>query len=439
VKTKEHTTRRSFLKTVAATAAGTIGLPLIVPASALGRSGSVPPSDRIAMAFIGVGGMGTSNMNGFLEKPGAQVVAVCDVDAHHRERAREIVEKKTGKRGCTEYNDYRELLAREDLDAVSIATPDHWHALIAVAAAQRGLNIYGEKPLAYSIGEGRAIVDAVERYGCIWQTGSWQRSVRDFRYACELVRNGRIGKLHTVRVGLPYGQNIPDQKGFKPAPVPEGFDYDLWLGPAPRAPYCPNRCHYNFRWIADYSGGRITDWGAHHCDIAQWGMGTEATGPVEVEGAATFLKGDDGLFDTATKYRFVCTYRGGPALIVADEQQQPKGSGIQFEGTEGWIWVDRGAIDASNRSVLNSVIGPEEIHLYRSDDHQQNFLDSIVTRSETATPASVAHRSITICHLGLIALKLGRKVKWDPVVERFVNDPEADRLLSRPMRSPWHL
>ncbi len=438
MKTGNNTSRRSFLKTVAATAAGTIGLPLIVPASALGRSGAVPPNDRIAIACVGVGGMGTSNLNGFLEKPRVQVVAVCDVDARHRERARKIVETKTGKKGCAEYNDFRELFAREDLDAVSIATPDHWHALIAVAAAKRGLDIYGEKPFAYSIGEGRAIVDAVERYGRIWQTGSWQRSVRDFRYACELVRNGRIGKVHTVRVGLPYGQNIPDQKGFKPAPVPEGFDYDLWLGPAPSAPYCPNRCHYNFRWITDYSGGRITDWGAHHCDIAQWGMGTEATGPVEVEGAATFLK-DDGLFDTATKYRFVCTYREGFTLIVADEQQQPMGTGIQFEGAEGWIWVDRGAIDASNRSVLKSAIGPEEIHLYWSDDHHQNFLDCIGTRSETSTPARVAHRSITVCHLGLIALKLGRKVKWDPVMERFVNDPEADRLLSRPMRSPWHL
>jgi predicted dehydrogenase len=274
--------RRTFLKTAAAAAVGMLGIPVFIPARALGRAGAVPPSDRIAIGCIGVGGMGTANMNSFLEKPLAHIVAVCDVDAKHRKRAREIVEKRTGKKGCAEYNDFRELMDREDLDAVSIGTPDHWHALIAVAAAQRGLDIYGEKPFAYSIGEGRAIVEAVERYGRVWQTGSWQRSVRDFRHACELVRNGRIGKIHTVRVGLPYGQNVPDQTGFRPAPVPEGFDYDLWLGPAPWAPYAPNRCHYNFRWISDYSGGRITDWGAHHCDIAQWGMGAETTWPMSI-------------------------------------------------------------------------------------------------------------------------------------------------------------
>ena len=439
MKTTESRSRRDFLKSIAAAATGTIGLPLFIPASALGRSGAVAPSARISIGCIGVGGMGTSNLNSFLEKPEVQIVAVCDVDVKHRDRACHIVAKKTGRKGCAAYNDFREMLEREDLDAVSIATPDHWHALIAVAAAREGLDVYGEKPFAYSIGEGSAIVDTVERYGAIWQTGSWQRSVRNFRYACELVRNGRIGTVHTVRVGLPYGQNIPDQDGFKPAPVPEGFDYDMWLGPAPWAPYSPNRCHYNFRWISDYSGGRITDWGAHHCDIAQWGMGTESTGPVEIEGTAAFFKGDDGLFDTARKYRFVCNYREGFTLIVADEQQQPKGTGVQFEGSEGWIWVDRGAIDASNRSVLTSVIGPEETHLYESDDHVQNFLDCVRSRSETATSAKIAHRSITICHLGLIALRLGRKVHWDPVSERFVNDPEADRLLSRPMRSPWHL
>jgi predicted dehydrogenase len=439
LETRGKTSRRDFLKTASAAAIGAAGLPLFIPASALGRSGAVAPSNRIVIGCIGVGGMGTGNMNSFLGKPEAQIVAVCDVDAKHRADARETVEKKTGKKGVAEYNDFRALLARKDLDAVSIATPDHWHALIAVAAAQKGLDIYGEKPLGYTIAEGRAIVNAVDRYGVVWQTGSWQRSVRNFRHACELVRNGRIGKVHTVRVGLPAGYSVAEQGGAYPTAVPAGFDYDMWLGPAPRAPYCPNRCHWNFRWISDYSGGQLTDWAGHHCDIAQWGMGTELTSPVEIEGVGEFPKAKDGLFDTAKSYRFVCTYAEGFTMIVADQNQQPRGMGVQFEGTEGWIWVDREGFDASPRTLLTSVIGPDEIHLYRSDDHHQNFLDCVRTRAETVTPARVAHRSIMIGHLGLIAMKLGRKMRWDPVAERFPDDPEADRLLSRPMRSPWHL
>jgi predicted dehydrogenase len=412
---------------------------MIVPARALGRAGATPPSDRITIGCIGIGNMGSSNMWSFIGKPEAQIVALCDVDAKRLDEAIKEIEKKGEVRGVARYADFRELLERRDLDAVSIAVPDHWHALIAVAAARRGLDIYGEKPLAYTIAEGRAVVDAVARYNIVWQTGSWQRSVKNFRLACELVRNGRIGTVHTVRVGLPSGYGFSDQGGFAPAPPPAGFDYDMWLGPAPLAPYAPNRCHWNFRWISDYSGGQLTDWAGHHCDIAQWGMGTETTSPVEIEGAAEFPKAKDGLFDTARKYRFVCTYREGFTMIVADREQQPKGMGVQFEGSDGWIWVDREGFDASPKSLLSSVIGPGETRLYRSDDHHQNFLDCVRTRSETITPARIAHRSIMIGHLGLIAMKLGRKVRWDPAAERFVNDPEADRFLSRPMRSPWHL
>ena len=439
MKNKTRSTRRDFLKSASAAAIGALGLPLFIPSSALGRSGTVAPGNRITIGCIGVGGMGMANMQSFLGIPEAQVIAVCDVDAKHRAAARAAVETKTGRKGVVEYNDFRELIARTDLDAVSIAVPDHWHALIATAAAKAGLDIYGEKPLGYSIAEGRAIVDAVERYGIVWQTGSWQRSVRNFRTACELVRNGRIGKVHTVRVGLPSGYSVSEQGGFRPAPVPEGFDYEMWLGPAPSVPYCPNRCHWNFRWISDYSGGQLTDWAGHHCDIAQWGMGTELTSPVEIEGAGEFPKAKDGLFDTAKSYRFVCTYKEGFTMIVADRDQQPKGMGVHFEGTEGWIWVDREGFDASPKSLLTSVIGPDEIHLYKSDDHHQNFLDCMRSRGETITPARVAHRSIMIGHLGLIAMKLRRKVRWNPGTERFIDDPEADRLLSRPMRSPWHL
>jgi predicted dehydrogenase len=434
-----RSTRRDFLKSASAAAIGAMGFPLFIPSSALGRSGTVAPGNRVTIGCIGVGGMGTGNMNSFLGIPEAQIIAVCDVDARHRAEARSTVETKTGRKGVAEYNDFRELIARTDLDAVSIAVPDHWHALVATAAAKAGLDIYGEKPLGYTIAEGRAIVDAVDRYGVVWQTGSWQRSVRNFRTACELVRNGRIGKVHTVRVGLPAGYSVSQQGGFLPAPVPEGFDYDMWLGPAPSVPYCPNRCHWNFRWISDYSGGQLTDWAGHHCDIAQWGMGTELTSPVEIEGVGEFPKAKDGLFDTAKSYRFVCSYKEGFTLIVADRHQQPKGMGVHFEGTDGWIWVDREGFDASPKSVLTSTIGPDEIHLYKSDDHHQNFLDCVRSRAETITPARVAHRSIMIGHLGLIAMKLRRKVRWNPEAERFLDDPEADRLLSRPMRSPWHL
>jgi predicted dehydrogenase len=439
VKDHSNQNRRTFLKRASAAAVGVIGLPHILPSTVFGKSGAVAPSNRIRIGCIGVGNMGSYNMSAFLEKPEAEIVAICDVDEKRRKESIATVEKKSGKKGCVGYNDFREMLNRTDLDAVSIATPDHWHALLAVAAAQRGLDIYGEKPLAFSIAEGRAIVDAVQRYSIVWQTGSWQRSVRNFRYACELVRNGRIGKVHTVRVGLPNGYSIDEQGGYLPVPPPKGFDYEMWLGPSPRVPYTPNRCHWNFRWISDYSGGQLTDWAGHHCDIAQWGMGTEMTSPIEIEGVAEFPKAEDGLFDTATKYRFECKFKEGFTMIVADRTQQPKGMGVQFEGTDGWIWVDRDGLDASPKSLISSVIGPEEIHLYRSDDHHQNFLDCVRSRAETITPARIAHRSIMIGHLGLIAMKLGRKVRWDPEAERFINDPEADRLLSRPMRSPWHL
>jgi len=431
--------RRRFIKQAGLVALGSIGAPLIIPARALGRDGATAPSSKITIGCIGLGTMGTSNMKAFLQKEDAQIVAICDVDSQRRKEAVTAVNKAYGTTGCAAYNDFRDLIARGDLDAVSIATPDHWHALVAVTALRAGLDVYGEKPLGYSIAEGRAIVDAVERYGRVWQTGSWQRSVRNFRQACELVRNGRIGTVRTVRVGLPEGYSINDNGGYDLAAPPAGFDYDLWLGPAPYAPYSPNRCHWNFRWISDYAGGMLTDWAGHHCDIAQWGMGTDLSSPVEIEGKAYFPREAAHLWDTPTGFEFSCTYAEGFTMIVADKPRQPKGMGVHFEGSDGWIWVDREGIDASNRALLTSVIGPGEIHLYRSEDHHRNFLDCVRSREATITPAQVAHRSIMIGHLGTIAMKLGRKVKWNPAAEKFVSDPEADRLISRPMRAPWHL
>lgn len=427
--------RRQFLKSALGTA---IAAPYIIPASALGKNGFTAPSDRTTIGCIGVGGMGSANMNSFLGIPAAQILAVCDVDTAHRNRARDTVNERYGNKDCATYNDFREVLGRNDIDAVSLAVPDQWHGIIAVAAARAGKDIYGEKPLAYTISEGRAVVDAVQRHGVVWQTGSWQRSQQHFRFGCELVRNGRIGKVHTVRVGLPRGNNI-DNRGTQPAPVPEGFDYDMWLGPAPWRPYNPSRCHWNFRWISDYSGGQLTDWAGHHCDIANWGMGTEFSAPVEIEGRAVYPAAKDGLFDTPESYYFECKFAEGFTMIVADQKQQPKGMGVQFIGEHGWVYVDRSGIDAEPKSLLTSIIGPNEIQLYKSNDHHQNFLDCVRNRALTITPAEVAHHSIMIGHLGVIAMRLGRKVQWDVSRERFVNDFEADRMLSRPMRSPWHL
>ncbi len=431
---RECINRRRFLKKSAKLAAGAVAFPYIVPSSALGLAGGVAPGNRITLGCIGLGGMGTGNMRGFLEQSGAQVVAVCDVDTGHREAARDAVNQRYENQDCAAYNDFRELIARPDIDAVSIAVPDHWHAIPAVMAARAGKDVYAEKPLAYSIPEGRAIVDAVQRYGTIWQTGSWQRSQRDFRVACELVRNGRIGRVHTVKVGLPRTNSI-DKRDTQPCPPPDGFDYDMWLGPAPEAPYCPARCHWNFRWISDYAGGQLTDWAGHHCDIAQWGMNTEHTAPVEIEGKGEWPRGDDGIFDTVENYEFMCRYAAGFTMLVSAKIP----GGVRFEGEDGWIHVDRGRLVAEPKSVLSTVIGPNEIHLYESSNHIGNFLDCVRKRSKTITPPEVAHHSIMIGHLGIIAMKLERKVRFDPEKERFVNDPEADRLLSRAMRAPWHL
>jgi predicted dehydrogenase len=430
--------RREFLKQTGGIALGAFCAPYFIPSTVLGREGAVSPNEKITIGCIGVGSMGTANMKAFLEKDAARVVAVCDVDTGHRNQARDIVNRKYGSEDCAAYNDFRELLARSDIDAVMIATPDHWHGIIAVAAARAGKDIYGEKPLAYTISEGRAICDAVKRYGRIWQTGSWQRSQHNFRFASELVRNGRIGEVHTVRVGLPQG-NGGAGENTQPAPVPDGFDYDMWLGPAPWRPYAPARCHWHFRWISDYSGGQLTDWAGHHCDIANWGMNTERSSPIEIEGQGKFPPASDGLFDTPESYYFECRYAQGFTMIVADSKQQPKGMGTHFIGTEGWVYVDRSGIDAHPKSLLNSVIGPNEIHLYESNDHYANFLECVRSRAETVTPAEIAHHAIMVGHLGGIAMKSGRKVRWNPKEEKFINDPDADRYLARAMRSPWHI
>ncbi len=432
--------RREFLKTCGA-AAGLVAFPYVIRPSALGKFGTVAPSNRIAMGVIGCGAMGTGNAQTFLYNfPQVQFVAVCDVDLRRARTLKEEIDRKYGNEDCVVYSDFRRLIARGDLDAVCHAVPDHWHAPISIACAQAGLDMYGEKPLARTIQEGRAICEAVRRYEVIWQTGSWQRSLANFHRACELVRNGRIGKVSYVEVGLPDGN--PNSPSFRPLPVPNGFDYEMWLGPAPWRPYQDfghGGVHWDWRWIMDYSGGQLTDWAGHHIDIAHWGLGLDLTGPCEVEGQGKYYQ--DGIYDTPYEYEFVCRYENGLQMKVANASRLPKGMGTTWYGEHGWIHVDRGdVLEASNPKILREKIGPNETRLFFSPSgHHGNFIDCIKSRGRTAAPAEVAHRSITVGLLGEIAMLLGRKIKWDPKTETILNDPQASRMLGRSMRSPWHL
>jgi predicted dehydrogenase len=416
---------------------GAAGFPYIIRSTVLGADGAVAPSERITMGCIGVGSQGSGNMNGFLNKKMAQVVAVCDVDRRNRDRAKATVDKKYGNADCATYSDFRELIARTDIDALSLAMPDHWHSIPVVTGARAGKDMYGEKPLARTIHEAKVMRDTVNRYGRIWQTGSWQRSVANFRHGAELVRNGRIGKVTRVEVGLPTGGGTGNPPVSEP---PEGLDWDFWLGPVlwrPFRKYGNRAPHWDWRWIMDFSGGQLTDWAGHHIDIAHWGLGLDDTGPVEIEGKGVYPK--DGIYDAPTEYKFTCTYADGLELVVANDRQQPKGMGTVWYGEKGWVHVDRGRQATEPASLWNDTIGSNEVRLYESRDHQQNFLDCVKSREKTITPIEVACRSITVGLLGEIAMLLERKVRWDPVKEEFVNDSEANRPLSRPMRGPWHL
>ncbi len=426
--------RRLFLKA----AAGAVAAPYIIPSSAWGAADRPAPSNRLTIGCVGIKNMGGGHLGTLLGNRDVQVLAVCDVDGQIREagrnRANSIYARDAASgayKGCDAYNDFRELVQRKDIDAVMCATPDHWHTLVSLAALKSGKDVYCEKPLTLTIQEGRILADTARRYGRILQTGSQQRSANNFRFACELVRNGRIGKVHSVKVGIPG--NNKSAPVYKEEPIPPYFDYNMWLGPAPYEPYCSDRCHYNFRFILDYSGGQVTNWGAHHLDIAQWGLGMDDSGPVEIDGRGSEFPAS-GLFNTATKVHFVCTYANGTKLTCATG-----GSGTRFEGEKGWVYVDRGKLQAEPASLLTSTIGPNEIHLYESRSHWANFFDCIKSRRDPICKAEVGHRSSTVCHLGNIAMVLGRSVKWDPKAERFINDEEAHRMASRPLRAPWCL
>ena len=431
--------RRQFLKTAAVTGAAAVaGFPTIVKASALGKGGAVAPSDRIVMAGIGFGMMGPGNMESFLEKPEVQWVAVCDLDTEPLAMAKGMVDKKYGNKACATYHDFRELYQRKDLDAVSIAVPDHWHAILSIAALRAGLDVYGEKPLTHNLREGRALCDAVKRYGRVWQTGSWQRSVENFHQACELVRNGRIGKVQRIEVGLPAGHYDFAGTFGQEALVapPPNLDYELWVGPAPWWPYCKARVHMNWRWNMDFGGGQYMDWIGHHLDIAHWGMGWDETGPVEIEAAGEYPT--SGIYNSPTRYDVKAKYADGTPMVLAGGHDEIW-SGTKWIGEYGWIWVDRGQFETEPASLKREVVGPEEVRLYKSRDHHQNFLDCVRSRGKTITPAETAHRSASVGHLGVIAMEVGRKIRWDPKTETILGDPEAERLLGHSYRKPWQL
>jgi predicted dehydrogenase len=373
--------------------------------------------------------MGTHDLKNFLEQDDVQFLAVCDVDTEHRNKARNLVNEKYNNKDCAAYNDFYELLARDDIDALLIATPDHWHALIAIAGAKAGKDMYCEKPISLTIAEGRAVADTMKRYSIVYQSGTQRRSIRSFAFAVETARSGKIGKLHTIHTNLSPGPSCGVEK---PQPVPKGFDYNRWLGPAPYEPYTPKRCHGSFRWILDYSGGKLTDIGAHFNDLAQWGNDSELTGPIEYEGWGKFPR--DGLFNTPINFEVTATYADSVKMIMHDKLPRA----VKFVGDEGWVSVDDdGNVDARPKSILKLRNFKQHSYAYM-EGHHRNFLDCVKTRARTIAPPEVAHRSTTICHIGNICLRLGRKVKWDPVTERFVNDSEANRMISRGMRSPWY-
>jgi len=433
-------TRRRFLKTAAVASLA----PAIVPSSVFGQSA---PSNTLQMGCIGVGRMGRADMHEViyrgLETP-ARVTAVCDVDRHRLEDAQWLVDSiyateldKKSYKACEAYGDFRELLARKDIDGVLIVLPDHWHADAGIAAAKAGKDIYIEKPLTYTIAEGKRLVKAVRENKCILQVGSQQRSSVYFRTACELVRSGRIGKLHTIRAWLPEDQGTGDPQ---PMPIPKHLDYNFWQGPRPEAPFTEDRVHPQADFsrpgwlqIEDYSPGMITGWGSHMIDIAQWGNDTEHTGPVEIEAKGQFP--DRGLFNVHTTFFAEARYTNGVRLIM--ETGSP--AGVRFEGDMGWIFVQRGEIQAFDRSILKPKNNEGGIKLYNSSNHMKNFLECMRSRKDPVAPVDVGHRSNSICLMTHIAMKLGRKLKWDPQIERFSGDDEANRMLDYEHRNLWNL
>jgi predicted dehydrogenase len=425
--------RRTFLKTAAAATWGF----QVVPRGVLGGARHTPPSDRIVLGHIGMGWFGTVDLKILLSSKETQNIAVCDVDATKRDAAKALVDTHYGHHDCRTYADFREMLERDDIDAVSIATPDHWHAIPTIWAAKRGKDVHIEKPLSLTIQQGRAMVDAVRRYGRVCQVGSEARSMSQCRFGCELVRNGRIGRIVEVFVGPSVGPPSSDVV-LSAQPVPPGLDWDFWLGPAPWRPYNAGYHPVSWRAYADFSGGGTTDWGAHHFDLVQWALGMDDTGPVEVIPP-------DGKEQRWLTFK----YANGILLHhVTDREEADKlnlfgGDGITFVGTDGKIAMFYGSLRKTDPpSLMHESLGANEIHLHQCPPggHEVgDFLTAVRTRARPGADVEIGHRTVTVCHLANIARWLKRPLRWDPVREEFVGDEQANQLRSRAMREPWNL
>jgi predicted dehydrogenase len=430
--------RRGFLENSLGTLVAA-GLPLwyarevvaAVQEQEAAKSERVGPNDTITMGAIGVGGQGTGIMKQAMKRPGVKFVAVCDVDEAHCARAA----KEVGP-DCAKFHDFRELVDRKDIDAVTIGTVDHWHALTSIAAMKAGKDVYCEKPLALTVPEGQAMLKAARKYDRIFQTGSMQRSDARYRLGCELVRNGRVGKVHTVEARI--GAN-PTGGPFPVVSVPKELDWDFWQGPTPEVPYIKERCHAEFRWWYEYSGGKLTDWGAHHNDIAQWALGYDETGPVSVtaSGSPATRKPDKSSYNCHPHFAVTYVYKDGTHLVTSSDGE----NGNRFIGDDGWLFVNRSRIEASDPKLLEAKLPDSAVRLYRSNNHMANFLEGVRTRKRPICDVAIGHRSASVCHIGVISLRLGLPLNWDPDAEQFVG-PRAEagnKMLSREMRSPWKL
>ena len=462
IQTSTGISRRRFL----AAAGLVVAAPTIIPSSAIGGGGTTPPSGRVTMGVVGWGMQGPANTNEFLNLSDCRVVAACDIDKNNLAAAVGTVNGKYGNKDCKAYSDYRQMMARKDIDAVMLAVPDNWHALVAIEAAKNKKDIYGEKPLARTIAEQQAIVRAVQHNKRIWQTGSWQRSDRPMRRAAEIVRNGLIGKVKRVEVGLPsgftdFGGTLEEalrlmgktgQRGDYLATVisgsaeynavvakpPPELDYETWIGPATMEPYIKVRVHKNWRWNYNIGGGQLLDWIGHHCDIAHWGLDCDQTGgPIEVEGAGAFPP-KNAIWNTAPRYRITLKYPNDVTMTIAGGYPEIR-SGTKWIGEDDkFVWVDRGGFNATNVDWF-SEIPPElyKVKLYQTNGHQRNFIECVKSRQPTITPVETAHHSAIPGHLSLISMRLGRKIKWDSAKEIIVGDAEASHMLTRPYRAPY--
>jgi len=441
--------RRDALKTVAAVAA-----PLVLPGRLFGDTA---PSKQVTLGCIGIGWQGGSNLDMFLGNPDCRVVAVADVDKNHLKAAEKKINNKYGNKDCKAYADFRELIARGDVDAVAIGTPDNWHSIPAIMAAEAKKDVFCEKPLSHTLDEGIAMVAAVQKNERIWQTGSWQRSVLNFRWAAGLVANGYIGKVKRVEVGLPSGHSDFEGTGDKKpnCDPPKTVDYDFWIGPATMMPFNPCRFHKNWRWNYNTGGGQLMDWIGHHCDIAHWGLSNpeygcgpdDAIGPSEVSATADFPSAN-AVWNTATKYHVSCVYPNNIEVIIAGGYAKIAG-GTKWIGEDGWVHVNRGQFEASNpewkkiyekgKHSVEAFESKGKFPLMVSYNHNAQFIDCIKSRKKTITPIEVANRSQTPGHLGYVASVLKRTIKWDASAQKVVGDDEATQLLGRKFRAPWHV